>query len=74
MMHPMPHSSPCSPFPGASRSMACENMCSEPEVGRDEPATDIEMPDMMIGRMATHTLSSWLGLMTSALSMIVSAV
>ncbi len=54
--------------------MACENMCSEPEVGRDEPATDIEMPDMMIGRMATHTLSSWLGLMTSALSMIVSAV
>jgi hypothetical protein len=55
-------------------SRAWENICSAPLVGREEPATLMLMPEMMIGRIAIHTLSSMLGRIRSALSMMVSAV
>src|SRR4030042_446466 len=48
-------------------------MCSEPLVGREEPATAIEMPEMMMGLIETQTLSSRLGLMAAAFSIMDSA-
>src|SRR5512137_2117883 len=48
-------------------------MCSEPLVGLEDPATAIAIPDMMIGLMASQTLSSRFGLIAAAFSMIDSA-
>src|SRR5512137_2503716 len=48
-------------------------MCSEPLVGLDEPATAIEIPEIIMGRMATQTLSSRFGLIIAALSIMESA-
>jgi hypothetical protein len=52
------------------RSRAWENMCSEPEEGREFPAMDMETPDTRTGLIIIHALSSSVGLMWEELSRI----
>ena len=73
IMDATPHCSPWSALPGYFRSMVWEIMCSEPLVGLELLAMHMENPEIMMGLMATQTLSSRSGLMRSESSMMDSA-
>src|SRR5437667_220761 len=68
MIVPTPHCSPCKPGFFAIRSRACENLCSLPEAGREEPAIDIATPLETSALHTNHALSSRRGLIVGAFS------
>src|SRR2546427_420450 len=68
MMVPTPHCSPCKPGFFAIRSRACENLCSLPDAGREEPAIDIATPLDTSALHTNHALSSRRGLIVDAFS------
>src|SRR5207244_952331 len=68
MIVPTPHCSPCNPGFFAIRSRACENLCSLPDAGREEPAIDIATPLDTSALHTNHALSSRRGLIVDAFS------
>ena len=59
-IEPTPHCSPCSAGLPALASSQCENLCSPPEAGRDEPAIDIATPEEISALTTSRTPSSLL--------------
>src|SRR5207247_10456926 len=63
-----PHCSPGKAGFFAIRSRACENLCSLPDAGREEPAIDIATPLDTSALHTNHALSSSRGLIVDAFS------
>ncbi len=72
-MVPMPHFSPCIPFPGATMSIAWLNRCSEPLQGLLLPAIPAATPELMSASTTTLIPSGVIEEIMPASSMIMFA-